>query len=183
MRSSPDLIWIMVSFIYMCLTWRPGFLHATVVLIDTDNARMLVAASNKQKLSSCQNNTLSAWDRLGHTEKQLDTWEERQRRVKTFWDPSTHSLDCFRPPLSPLPPPYFSFSHSGNPKWFKLEIRSLISSLDVALGCPGLIIPLIKLPFIPKHKYTLPHALWLGFFFSTACCLFFSRTLSSPADD
>lgn len=139
-RSSPDLIWIMVSFIYPGLTWRPGLLHSTVVLIDTDNARMLVAASNKQKQSSCQNNTRSAGEHLGHTEEQLDAREERRRRVKEFWDPSTHPLDCLRPPLSPLPPPLFSFRKPP-----AVQTRNQISHLQFGC-CTGM-----SWPHYPPH--------------------------------
>lgn len=62
-----------------------------------------------------------------------------------------------------LPPILFNFlgllsalPHSGNPQRFKLEIRSLISSLDVALGCPGLITPLITLPFYSQTQRQSP---------------------------
>lgn len=160
----------MVSFIYPCLTWWPGLLHWTVVLIHMDNVRMLVAASNKQKRSSCQNSTHSTRECLGHTEEQLEAgW--RWRRVKEFWDakstphPSTHPLYFLRPPLSPLPPPLFSLPHSGNPQRYKLKIRSLISSLDVALGCPGLIIPLITLPFYSPTQIQSPSCSLTGFVF------------------
>lgn len=151
----------MVSFIYPGLTWRPGLLHSTVVLIDMDSARMLVAASNKQKHSSCQNNTRSAGERLGHTEEQLDAREERRRRVKEFWDPSTHPFDCLRPPLSPLPPPLFSFrkppavqtkSDLSSPVW--MLHWDVLASLSPSLN-----------PFYSQTHIQSPSCSSAGFFF------------------